>query len=117
MAKKYQYDPEAYKRRLKKEKQNPAFKERIKEWEQNIADQPEFDAEEEALKKAGEMTKAGDDCTIYQAPKELGGKWKVISWKDHDGMGPDSADMLGWCMIYDSQLIKMATGVDEIEEV
>ena len=117
MTKKYKADPSAYERRLEKEKNNPAFRERIKEWEANIADQPEFETEKEALAKAVELTKKGEDCTIFVAPEDLGGMWKVISWKGHNGMGPDSASMLGWSMIYDTQMLKDANGVDEIEEV
>ena len=117
--KKYNADPTAYKRRIEREKTNPAFKNRIKEWEKNIEDQPTFDTENEAVKFALEKTKKGEEWTVFVAPKELGGKWKAISWNDHQGMGPESANMLGWSMIYDTQLLKdkVSEKVDIIEEV
>ena len=116
---KYTPNPDAYKNRLAKEKNNPAFRSKIKDWEKNIADQPTFNTENEALQKAIEMTKKGEECLIFQAPKELGGKWKVISWEDHNGMGPESANQLGWSMIYDSQMLydEVHGDVDHIEEV
>ena len=118
MANKYQADPAAYKRRLEKEKSVPAFREKIKIWEKNIEDQPTFDTESEAVKFAVEKTKKGERWTIFSAPKELGGKWKAISWKAHDGMGPDSANMLGWSMIYDTQQLRnYAEDIDHIQEV
>lgn len=118
MAHKYKADPDAYKRRLEKEKSIPAFREKIKMWEKNIEDQPTFDTEDEAVKFAVEKTKKGEDWTVFVAPKELGGKWKAISWKAHDGMGPDSANMLGWSMIYDAQHLRnYEEDIDNIQEV
>ena len=119
MAGKYKFDPSAYKRRLEREKERPELKERFKFYEKTIADQPEFDTEDEAVKFALAKIKKGEDCTIWLAPKELGGKWKVISWEAHNGMGPDSADQLGWSMIYDTQHLKDkgSKGIDHIKEV
>lgn len=119
MAEKYSFDPEAYKRRADKEKRVPAFRERIKEWEKNIADQPTFSTEDETVKFAVAKTKKGERWTVWVAPKELGGKWKAISWAAHDGMGPESANQLGWSMIYDTELLqsKAERGIDEIEEI
>ncbi len=48
--KKYEFSNEAYKRRLRKERTNPAFRQRIKEWEKVVAEQPTFDTENEALR-------------------------------------------------------------------
>lgn len=121
MGKKYQVDPDAYKRRLEREKARPDLKERFKFYEKTIAGQPEFDTEEEAVKFAVEKTKAGGRFTVWVAPKELGGKWKVISWEAEGGMGPDAADQLGWSMIYDSELLdekaSRGKGIDNITEV
>ena len=113
MANKYKPNPEAYKRRLEKEKKYPAFRDKIKDWEKDIADQPTFETEDEALQKAIEITKQDEVCAIFQAPEELGGEWKVIQ----DGM--ESANQLGWSMIYDSQMLydKVHGEVDHIEEV
>ena len=119
MADKYTVDPSAYERRLEKEKRVPAFRERIKEWEKNIADQPTFNTEDEAVKFAVEKTRKGEAWTVFVAPKELGGKWKAIAWAANNGMGPESASVLGWSMIYDSQQLQRKAGrnIDHIEEV
>ena len=119
MARKYQIDPDAYKRRLEREKERPDLKERFKFYEKVIGGQPTFDTEEEALKFAVGKTKAGEDWTVWVAPKELGGKWKAISWRAEGGMGPDSADQLGWSMIYDSDMLHdiASGGIDNITEV
>lgn len=119
MAEKYNVDPNAYKRRLKREKERPELKERFKFYEKAIADQPEFDTEDEAVKFAVEKTKKGESWTIWVAPKELGGKWKAISWGANNGMGPDAADQLGWSMIYDAELLqlKASKDIDHIKEV
>lgn len=119
MAEKYNVDTNAYKRRLAREKERPDLKERFKFYEKTIADQPEFDTEEEAVAFAIAKTKKGEDWTIWVAPKELGGKWKAISWDAHDGKGPDAADQLGWSMIYDTELLqrKANKDIDTIKEV
>lgn len=119
MAGKYKFDPSAYKRRLEREKARPELKERFKFYEKTIADQPEFDTEEEAVKFAVDKVKKGEGWTVWVAPKELGGKWKAISWAAHNGMGPDSADQLGWSMIYDTELLqaKGSKDIDHIKEV
>ena len=118
MANKYQFDPEAYKRRLKREKERPELKERFKYYEEIVEAQPTFDSEAEALKHALPKVKKGAMLMIWQAPKELGGKWKVVSMETHKGMAPDAADQLGWSMIYDLELLHdKADDIDEIEEV
>lgn len=118
MAEKFKIDPNAYKRRLEREKARPDLKERFKFYEKTIADQPTFDTEKEAVAFAVGKTKKGENWTVFVAPKELGGKWKAISWAAHKGMGPDAADQLGWSMIYDTELLqKKAEGIDDIEEV
>lgn len=118
MSGKYQVDPNAYKRRLEREKR-PELKERFKFYEETIADQPEFDTEDKAVAFAIEKTKKGENWTVWVAPKELGGKWKAISWEAHKGMGPDAADQLGWSMIYDTELLQAKAGkdIDHIKEV
>ena len=115
----YKADSSAYKRRLEKEKNIPAFKGKIKMWEKNIEDQPEFDTGEEAVKFAVDKTKKGEKVTVWEAPKELGGKWKVISWEANNGMGPESASQLGWSMIYDTDGLHSAAqeDIDDIKEV
>lgn len=115
----YKADSSAYKRRLEKEKSNQAFKSKIKWWESNIEDQPTFDTVEKAVKFALEKTKKGERVTVWEAPKELGGKWKVISWEVNNGMGPESANQLGWSMIYDSEGLYSEThkDIDHIKEV
>lgn len=119
MAAKYKVDPNAYKRRLQREKERPELKERFKFYEKTIADQPTFDTEDKAVAFAIEKTKKGESWTVWVAPKELGGKWKAISWAAHEGMGPDAADQLGWSMIYDTELLqeKASNDIDEIKEV
>ena len=95
------------------------MKERFKFYEKTIADQPTFDTEDEALKFALEKTKKEESWTVWVAPKELGGKWKAISRDAHRGMGPESADQLGWSMIYDTEHLELAVleTIDDIEEV
>ena len=119
MAEKYMIDPDAYKRRLQREKEFPELKERFKFYEKTIADQPTFATEDEAVKFAVEKTKKGERWTVWVAPKELGGKWKAISWASHRGMGPEAADQLGWSMIYDSDLLqsKASKYIDHIKEI
>ena len=119
MADKYKVDPDAYKRRLERERSRPDLKERFKFYEQMIADQPTFDTEDEAVRFAVGKTKKGESWTIFVAPKELGGKWKAISWAAHGGMGPDAAMQLGWSMIYDSEKLeeKADDNIDHIKEV
>lgn len=119
MSGKYKFDSGAYQRRLEREKARPELKERFKFYEKTIADQPEFETEDKAVAFALEKTKKGESCTVWLAPKELGGKWKVISWAAHNGMGPDSADQLGWCMIYDAEHLqaRIAKNIDTIKEV
>ena len=119
MADKYKVDPEAYKRSQKRLKEHPDLKERYKLYEKTIADQPTFDTEAEALAFALEKTKAGESWTVWVAPKELGGKWKAISWEAENGRGPDAADQLGWSMIYDDDMLWMKAhkDIDEIKEV
>lgn len=119
MSGKYKFDSAAYKRRLEREKARPELKERFKFYEETIADQPEFETEDKAVAFAIGKTKKGENCTVWLAPKELGGKWKVISWEAHNGMGPDAADQLGWSMIYDTELLqaKAEEDIDTIKEV
>lgn len=119
MADKYQFDPSAYKRRLEREKARPELKERFKHYEKIIGSQPDFDTEKEALSFAVDKTKKGERWTVWAAPKELGGKWKAISWETENGMGPDSADQLGWSIIYDTQHLQNIANrnIDHIDEV
>lgn len=119
MSGKYKVDPDAYKRRLEREKARPELKERFKFYEKVIGDQPTFDTEKEALAFAVDKTKKGERWTVWVAPKELGGKWKAISWAAHKGMGPDAADQLGWSMIYDTELLQeeASADIDTIKEV
>lgn len=116
---KYKVDPDAYNRRLKREKARPDLKERFKFYEEVIADQPTFDTENEALKFALGKTKKGESWTVWVAPKELGGKWKAISRDAHGGISPEAADQLGWSMIYDTEHLEEAVRemIDTIEEV
>lgn len=119
MSGKYKVDPNAYKRRLEREKARPELKERFKFYEEMIENQPTFDTEKEAVDFAVKKTNKGENWTVWVAPKELGGKWKAISWADNNGMGPDAADQLGWSMIYDTELLqlKASTDIDNIKEV
>lgn len=114
--KKYKFDPEAYKTRLKREKDRPELKERFKHYDKVIAKHPSFDSEEEALNFAVPKVKKLESLSVWQAPKELGGKWKVLNPEEN---APDAADQLGWCMIYDfEKLLSLADeSIDEIEEV
>lgn len=119
MLAKYKIDPTAYKRRLQREKERPELKERFAFYEKILADQPTFDTEDEAVAFAVKATKKGESYTVWVAPKELGGKWKAISWNAHKGMGPDAADQLGWSIIYDAELLQSRAGedIDHIKEV
>ena len=119
MAEKYQFDPNACKRRLQREKERPDLKKRFEYYEKLVESQPTFDTEAEALKFAIEKTKKGERWTVWVAPKELGGKWKAISWEAEKGMCPDAADQLGWSMIYDDQHLqnKSRKDIDQITEV
>lgn len=119
MAGKYKIDPDAYKRRLAREKERPELKERFKFYEDTIEDQPTFETEKEAVDFAVKKTKKGERWTVWVAPKELGGKWKAISWEAHKGMGPEAADQLGWSMIYDTEHLqtKAFGKIDHIKEV
>ena len=119
MADKYKVDPEAYKRSQKRLKEHPDLKERYKLYEKTIADQPTFDTEEKAVAFAVEKTKKGEEWSVWVAPKELGGKYKAISYTAHGGRGPEAADQLGWSMVYDSDKLWMKAhkDIDEIKEV
>lgn len=119
MSGKYKVDPNAYKRRLEREKARPDLKERFKFYEDIIANQPTFDTEDKAVEFAVEKVGKGESWTVWVAPEELGGKWKAISWAAHKGMGPDAADQLGWSMIYDNDMLQLkdSEGIDHIEEV
>ena len=119
MSGKYNVDPNAYKRRLEREKARPELKERFKFYEEILADQPTFDTEDKALDYAVKQTGKGKGHTVWVAPKELGGKWKAISWDAHNGMGPDAADQLGWSMIYDTEHLQQraSSNIDHIKEV
>ena len=116
MAEKFKFNPEAYIRRLRREKERPELKERFQFYEKTIAGALTFDTENEAVTFAVGKTKNGERWTVWAAPKELGGKWKVIP---EEGMGLESADQLGWCMIYDAALLLVKTRkeIDTIEEV
>lgn len=118
MANKYKFDTTAYKRRLEREKNNPKFKERLKDYEKIVEDQPTFETEKDALKFAAPKLKKNEMWMIWQAPEELGGKWKAISMETHDGMGPEAAAQVGMSMIYDYELLlTYAETIDNIEEV
>lgn len=119
MAGQYEFNQDGYKRRLEREKKYPNLKERYKYYEEIVAAQPTFDTEKEALRFAVEKTKKGERWTVFLAPKELGGKWKAVAWETHEGMAPDAADQLGWCMMYDEEgLYRLAEkDIDNITEV
>lgn len=119
MADKYTFDPNAYKRRLEREKARPDLKERFKMYEKVVNSQPTFDNEAEALGFALKKVKAGESWTVWVAPKELGGKWKAISWSAEGGRGPDAADQLGWSIIYDNDMLNAIAhkDIDNIKEV
>lgn len=119
MAGKYKVDPNAYKRSQQRLKDRPELKDRYKYYEKTIKDQPTFNTEDEAVAFAVAKTKKGEEWSVWVAPKELGGKWKAISYKANDGMGPEAADQLGWSMIYDDDKLWSIANkdIDNIKEV